>query len=52
MTTNPPGLRKDPYAGFNFLVEIDGLLVGGFTEVTGLQVETESHDYREGGLNE
>lgn len=46
------GERKDPYLAFNFLVEIQGLTVGGFTEVTGLQVEIEVHDYREGGLNE
>jgi len=46
------GDRKDPYLAFNFLVEIQGLTVGGFTEVTGLQVEVEVHDYREGGVNE
>jgi phage tail-like protein len=46
------GVRNDPYLGFNYLVEIEGLIVGGFTEVTGLQVETEVQDYREGGLNE
>lgn len=45
-------VRLDPYAGFAFLVEIDGLLVGGFSEVTGLQVETEVEEYAEGGLNE
>ena len=50
--TNLLGIRRDPYIAFNFLVEIEGLLVGGFTEVTGLQVETEVMDYREGGLNE
>lgn len=46
------GVRIDPYHSFNFLVEIDGLVVGGFSEVTGLQAEIEVHDYREGGLNE
>jgi len=46
------GIRNDPYLSFNFLVEIEGLLVGGFSEVTGLQIETEVKDYREGGLNE
>jgi phage tail-like protein len=45
------GKRKDPYLAFNFLVEITGLVVGGFTEVSGLQVETEVEEYREGGLN-
>ena len=46
------GIRADPYLAFNFLVEIEGLLVGGFSEVTGLQVEVEVEDYKEGGLNE
>lgn len=47
------GIRNDdPYLSVNFLVEIDGLMVGGFQEVTGLQVETEVEDYREGGVNE
>lgn len=44
-------LRNDPYAAFNFLVEIEGLLVGGFSEVTGLQIETDVEEYREGGQN-
>jgi phage tail-like protein len=45
------GNRNDPYLAFNFLVEINGLSVGGFSEVTGLQVEMEVQDYREGGQN-
>jgi phage tail-like protein len=32
-------------------VEIDGIAVGGFSEVTGLQIETEIKEYREGGVN-
>lgn len=47
-----PGVRYDPYTAFNFVIEIEGLLAGGFSEVSGLQVETELRDYREGGLNE
>jgi phage tail-like protein len=46
------GVRTDPYFSFNFLVEIEGLVVGGFNEVTGLAVEVEVEEYREGGLNE
>lgn len=46
------GNRTDPYLAFNFLVEIKGLVVGGFAEVTGLQMEVEVQDYREGGENE
>jgi phage tail-like protein len=34
------------------MVEIEGMLVGGFSECSGLQVETEYFDYREGGVNE
>jgi phage tail-like protein len=49
--TNMLGRRADPYQGFNFLIEIEGLLVGGFSECTGLTVETEFYDYREGGEN-
>lgn len=44
--TNP---RVDPYANFNFLVEIDGITEAGFQEVAGLVVETEVIEYREGG---
>lgn len=50
--TNLLGIRNDPYMGFNFLVEIEGLLVGGFNEVSGIQGEVEIHEYREGGQNE
>jgi phage tail-like protein len=52
LVTNLLGVRLDPYQGFNFLVEIEGILAGGFSECTGLQVETEFFDYREGGVNE
>jgi phage tail-like protein len=52
LLTNALGIRLDPFHGFNFLVEIEGLLVGGFSECSGLQVESETQDYREGGLNE
>lgn len=46
------GIRNDPYMGFNFLVEIEGLLVGAFSEASGLEVETEVQEYREGGQND
>jgi phage tail-like protein len=45
-------MRTDPYLSFNFLVEIEGLVVGGFSDVSGFQAEIEVHDYREGGLND
>jgi phage tail-like protein len=50
--TNLLGVRLDPYQACNFLVEIEGILAGGFSECSGLQVETEFLDYREGGLND
>jgi phage tail-like protein len=46
------GTRHDPYLAFAFLVEIDGLEAGGFSEVLGLSAELEVLDYREGGVNE
>jgi phage tail-like protein len=49
---NHLGIRPDPYPAFNFYIEIEGLLVGGFSECSGLQVETEVEEYAEGGLNE
>jgi phage tail-like protein len=42
----------DPYRVFRFVVEINGTLVGGFSEVTGLEVRTEVDDHREGGVND
>ena len=44
--------RTDPYLSYRFLVEIDDLIVGGFSDVSGLQVETETEEYREGGVND
>ncbi|HEV2705502.1 MAG TPA: phage tail protein [Pyrinomonadaceae bacterium] len=44
----PTGNRVDPYRGFNFLVELDGLTHGGFQECTGLDTSTDVVEYREG----
>ena len=52
LATNLLGVQLDPYQAFNFFIEIEGILAGGFSECTGLQVETEVKEYREGGLNE
>lgn len=46
------GKRTDPYLTFNFQIEVEKLVVGGFTEVSGLQIEIALQNYREGGLNE
>ena len=45
------GARVDPYRNFNFLVEIDGITQGKFSECSGLDSTVESIDYREGGDN-
>lgn len=42
------GSRTDPYRGFNFMVELDGITQAGFQEVSGLDASTDSVDYREG----
>jgi phage tail-like protein len=44
-------LGTDPYRAFRFLVEIQGLEVGGFQSVSGLERETKIEPYREGGVN-
>lgn len=46
------GIRIDPFLAHTFAVEFDGLVVGGFAEVSGLGAETEVFDYREGGVND
>lgn len=40
--------RNDPYGAFNFVVEIDGIAVAGFSECSGLTAETTVIEYREG----
>ncbi len=46
------GKRHDPFPAFRFEVTLDDEPAGGFSECTGLQLETEVQDYQEGGLNE
>ena len=52
LSSNATGIRSDPYLAFNFFVEIQGIISGGFSEVSGLQAETETQEYAEGGLNQ
>lgn len=40
--------RNDPFANYNFIVEIDSIAKAAFSEVYGLAVEVEAVDYREG----
>jgi phage tail-like protein len=42
------GDRSDPYGAFNFTVEVDGVTVAGFSEVSGLTSETDVVEYRTG----
>lgn len=46
------GKRKDPYSAYNFLVEIDGITAGGFTDVSGLTIETTVDRKMFGGEND
>lgn len=47
-----PRREDDPYAAFRFIVEINGTQAGGFSEVGGLEADTEAEDFREGGIND
>ena len=40
--------RNDPFGAFNFLVEIDGVMKGSFSEVSGLDAEIDPIEYRTG----
>lgn len=44
--------KEDPYLSFRFLLEVDGLIKGGFSQASGLEIEVETEDYQEGGVNE
>lgn len=41
----------DPVGVYRFKVEVDGLQVGGFAEIQGLEMELETEEIKEGGLN-
>ena len=49
MTT---GEKPYPYASFRFRIEIGGLTIAQVSEVSGLQIETETEPYEEGGVND
>ena len=44
----PAKHRSDPCRSFNFVVELDGVILGGFSEVSGLGANTDPIDYRHG----
>ena len=43
-----PRRPNDPFAAFNFQLEIDGITRAGFSECTGLNAEANMIEYREG----
>jgi phage tail-like protein len=40
--------RNDPYAGFNFEVDLGDGMAAGFSELSGLAIEVRTIEYREG----
>ncbi len=47
-----PTAKDFPYRNSYFEVEIGGEIVAGFTDISGLNVQSEIVEYREGGVNE
>ncbi|MBL8298422.1 MAG: phage tail protein [Rhodanobacteraceae bacterium] len=43
--------RKDPFGGYNFLVEIDGIARAAFHEASGFDSTVDVVEHREGGEN-
>ncbi|HIA03556.1 MAG TPA: phage tail protein [Myxococcales bacterium] len=43
--------RRDPTVQFSFMVEIDGLSLGMFSEIGGIEWEMRSQEIKEGGVN-
>jgi phage tail-like protein len=44
--------RTDPFRGFRYLVEMNGLISGGFVRVKSLSRDLKYESFREGGVNE
>jgi phage tail-like protein len=45
------GPDENPYRQLNYKVEVDELEIGGFQRASGLSVQMETVEYREGGTN-
>lgn len=43
----PTGARSDPFEGFNFIIEVDGIKAA-FSECSGLSTDTDAIEYRTG----
>jgi len=41
----------EPYRGFNYTVKINGTTIGGFTHISGLDMQADVVEYQEGGLH-
>lgn len=46
------GKKPYPYPSFRFRIEISGITVAQVSDVTGLQIETETELFEEGGVND
>lgn len=44
--------RVDPYRGFRFLLDIEGIQSGAFARLKGLSRELKRESYHEGGVND
>ena len=44
--------ETDPYLAFRFIVEIGGIRIGGFSQVSGIERDTTFEEFREGGVND
>jgi phage tail-like protein len=47
-----PGQMTDPHLGFRFAIEIGGIVHAHFAELSGMQLQTEVFEFKEGGLND
>jgi phage tail-like protein len=43
------GTWVDPYRGYNFKLEVQGVVEGHFAECTGIGIKVNAYSYREGG---
>lgn len=43
--------ERDPFTGFLFRLSLGDIQIAGFSECTGLELETKVFEYREGGVN-
>lgn len=50
--TSALGIRLEPAPNYRFMVEIQGLFMGEFQEVSGISARRDVVDYKEGGVND